>query len=486
MPTLQDVFNNAPTGQLVKVPTDTQMVPKAVLRRPVKLDFAGLKLDLKAVRAKEFGISCQSGSNGGELSNLELFGIDRVEGDPMGDPDWPVAIEMLAGNKITTRNMTFRDIEGVCIDDFAGSRHYNHLMERIGGGIRWRDVSGGLAKDCLIGTLPHMLRNTQGGSDDCGAMGFMIHGTPHNPAARNVIDGCAVFEANAPSFDYGTDGGGIEVYEAASLHVKNTVLLNCNSMTESGSKGPQVRDLLWEDNILVSISDPTKGLRVGVMMRPQMDVTWRRNRISIGDHWNFDINQGSATFAVGQNANIQIVDNLIIGLTAQSLAYNRQGSGWIIDRNRHRLADGVAYVQAGGVRYQSKAGVPSWCGVGAGEVIERPGTAVVKAERDALYAEGLARIAALRPLVGVKVGTTPTPIPEDEVTAAELEAALKPIRDSLAGLEGRVAALEPLHALHDQPLDFAGFDAAMANLSNTNRAKAVLAEAKKLLMPQRR
>ncbi len=76
----------------------------------------------------------------------------------------------------------------------------------------------------------HMVKNTEGGDDDYGAMGILV-GTGNQEIAFNRIDDCI-----DKSFDYGVDGGGFEFYgDADSVSIHHNYISNSDGVFEFGA-----------------------------------------------------------------------------------------------------------------------------------------------------------------------------------------------------------------------------------------------------------
>ncbi len=94
-----------------------------------------------------------------------------------------------------------------------------------------------------------MVRNTSGGDDDYGANGLVIGG------ANNSITNNSFKDLWATSYDYGYDGGAVEVYGSATGN--NTIMYNtvanCNGFMEVGSgSGGSCNNALIAYNLIVN------------------------------------------------------------------------------------------------------------------------------------------------------------------------------------------------------------------------------------------
>lgn len=78
----------------------------------------------------------------------------------------------------------------------------------------------------------HMDINTPGGDDDSGAVGFDVR------APRATVQNSHAANCRAPSYDYGHDGGFVEVWKKGDgLRVLNNTAVNVNGFLEAGGEG---------------------------------------------------------------------------------------------------------------------------------------------------------------------------------------------------------------------------------------------------------
>jgi hypothetical protein len=76
----------------------------------------------------------------------------------------------------------------------------------------------------------HMINNTPGGNDDFGAVAFDLEVCANNELAHNMV-----VNAKAPSYDYGTDGGGFSFWRSVSnISIHDNVVLNSDGFVEPG------------------------------------------------------------------------------------------------------------------------------------------------------------------------------------------------------------------------------------------------------------
>jgi hypothetical protein len=106
---------------------------------------------------------------------------------------------------------------------------------------RYNLITGNYAHDLT------MIRNTQGGDDDYGAVGIWLF------ASNNEVSYNKMLNCRAPSHDYGYDGGMVEFYgDVDSCYVHHNWGKNCNGAFEVGGKGQTLTDILIAYNISVN------------------------------------------------------------------------------------------------------------------------------------------------------------------------------------------------------------------------------------------
>ncbi len=96
-----------------------------------------------------------------------------------------------------------------------------------------------------------MVHNTQGGDDDYGAVAVNLLGGSHHEVAYNHMERC-----KAPSFDYGTDGGVVELYVDAGVvlqdvSIHHNLAVGNDGVLEAGGQGDgQIHDVRVFRNVL--------------------------------------------------------------------------------------------------------------------------------------------------------------------------------------------------------------------------------------------
>ena len=118
---------------------------------------------------------------------------------------------------------------GVFVDGGGYDTIKNCNINAVGIGVEF-----GAPYCSLTGSFIHdlkMIVNTPGGYDDYGANGVVV-GAKNCTVANNIFQNC-----KAPSYDFGSDGGAVEVFgdNIDSLTVSNNVAINCEGFAEFGS-----------------------------------------------------------------------------------------------------------------------------------------------------------------------------------------------------------------------------------------------------------
>jgi hypothetical protein len=79
----------------------------------------------------------------------------------------------------------------------------------------------------------HMIYNTPGGNDDFGAVAFDIESASNEQISNNTV-----INAEAPSYDYGTDGGGFAFWRSVSnVTISDNLVENSAGFIENGGLG---------------------------------------------------------------------------------------------------------------------------------------------------------------------------------------------------------------------------------------------------------
>ena len=90
-----------------------------------------------------------------------------------------------------------------------------------------------------------MVNNTPGGDDDFGAVGVSI-GNSYNEVSYNRMVNCI-----ASSYDYGTDGGAVELYgDVDGNYIHHNWAIDCDGFLEIG--GGSAKEIILAYNVTVN------------------------------------------------------------------------------------------------------------------------------------------------------------------------------------------------------------------------------------------
>ena len=93
-----------------------------------------------------------------------------------------------------------------------------------------------------------MVRNTPGGDDDYGAVAIWLH------SANNVVSYNRLINLRAPSYDYGHDGGGVELYGSNidNNYIHHNYIENADGVIEIGGRSGSAANNTVAYNVLVN------------------------------------------------------------------------------------------------------------------------------------------------------------------------------------------------------------------------------------------
>jgi hypothetical protein len=152
------------------------------------------------------------------------------------------AIE-ITGKYIILDGLSGRDVHycGVLLTSTASHVTIkNCYFTNVGIGVRYEDSSDNIMEFNTVESLHMIINNTAtgGGNGDYGANGVWLEGN----CSRNTITNNKFIKCDAPSFDFGRDGGALEiglyregVISSDNLFTKNRVE-DCNSVVEVGGR----------------------------------------------------------------------------------------------------------------------------------------------------------------------------------------------------------------------------------------------------------
>ncbi len=302
-------------------------------------------------------------------------------GDPADPPpvfsnsgEWSSAI-IITGSWIVLEGVLVRDAHenGVRIE-----RHANHNIVRdieateVGIGV---GVFGqyNVISHSLFHSLNMIVNTNDGGDDDWGAVGVVLYNS-RNQVLHNTMRGCS-----APSYDFGVDGGAVEIYalygavEGTRIHgnwsCSNAGFLEIGGVTGSeirdtevsynvshnggiflclhldGNFGSTVRDMRVENNTVIEYEGWSVLAFVGD--DPTGDtLTLRNNIFDIGDYDHFTNRDG---FARSNNLYHLRNPNTRLGFVPDTAAGERLGDPLFIsmEAQNYRLRTGSPAIDAG-------------------------------------------------------------------------------------------------------------------------------------------
>jgi hypothetical protein len=146
----------------------------------------------------------------------------------------------------------------------------------------------------------HMFVNTQGGSDDVGAVGFDVQ------ADDVTIEASSCTNCRAPSYDFGFDGGFAEVYNHGDrLHLIGNTATNVQGILEVGGhkQDSGAHDVVIQNNVF---RETHGGIWVHINDQFAIDVG------TISLLGNTIVNTASGTILGGNVASLVVKDNTIV------------------------------------------------------------------------------------------------------------------------------------------------------------------------------
>jgi parallel beta-helix repeat protein len=201
-------------------------------------------------------------------------------------------------------------------------------------------VAGGGRNDRIDGNAIHdnnvVIRNTPfPASDDFGAVGIGFY----NLAPSSVLEAShnRITHNVGPSSDFGTDGGGFEVYNAGGISMlSNTLADNDVAVETGGGAGASCAGNVFARNTVTGRLAGSKLTRSpGMILRCAQQMKIFSNRFSYLDWWTFDVTlrpdlvKGLDKMSIYDNTITQR-DDLVFSLQASP-----QHAGYHIGRNSY-------------------------------------------------------------------------------------------------------------------------------------------------------
>lgn len=205
----------------------------------------------------------------------------------------------------------------------------NCEIANCGGGVmmygRFNLITHNYAHDLV------MIKNTQGGDDDYGAVAYWVFNS-NNEIAYNRAERC-----RASSYDYGADGGFFEVYtNGDSTYVHHNYAEDCNGFLEIG--GGKARNIIVSHNVSVENGEWTFHL-TGKFVADIQDFRMEHNTIISrkGTKWNNILGFSKG----GIDAKMLIFKNNIVVLGGEASEKVSKSSNFIHEGNTYFLLDGA-------------------------------------------------------------------------------------------------------------------------------------------------
>ena len=276
-------------------------------------------------------------------------------------------------SKVTVRGVTVRDSHGknaaglpvgcygILVTDSQDVRVTGSEVHHNGAGIV---VSGGGRGVLVDGNDVHdqdvIIQNTQPDGDDFGGYGLaatFVTAKP-GPVFRNNI----VRRNHGPSTDYGTDGGGIELYDAANVTISGNTFETNDGVMETGTgKGGGCQDNVFTGNRAIGGTGPAGFDRdTGMVLRCAAGLTISNNTFSGLSKFTFLLATGS-DFA-GSIEGLRITGNTVTrkpGTVVYRLQYEGARPNVGIDGNRYETGkDAFAVLE--GAKSEASVAYDQW------------------------------------------------------------------------------------------------------------------------------
>jgi len=148
-----------------------------------------------------------------------------------------------------------------------------------------------------------MVVNTIGGTDDRGANAIVLNHT----AGPLTISGNRMWNNRAVSYDYGYDGGAVEIYAASGATITSNVMWNNENVIETGTDGTACDSNSFIRN--VAYGGTKTGPTMGLILRCASNMTVANNTFSDLDRFVFDITASGSSFG-GSIENLRLRNNV--------------------------------------------------------------------------------------------------------------------------------------------------------------------------------
>jgi hypothetical protein len=186
-----------------------------------------------------------------------------------------------------------------------------------------------------------IVQNTRASLDDFGGYGLAASFVTDHPGP--VFRGNTVQHNIGPSNDYGVDGGGVEIYDAANTTVTGNTFVDNNGVLETGtgSSGRCANDAFTGNTVAVRGHAKQQSHFTGLVLRCSAAMTISHNTFEGLSNFTFLVS-AAGPFA-GAVDHLKIIDNTVSQAPAAvvfRLQYPSTDSlpALVVDRNRYHLS----------------------------------------------------------------------------------------------------------------------------------------------------
>jgi hypothetical protein len=185
-----------------------------------------------------------------------------------------------------------------------------------------------------------IVQNTPAPLDDFGGYGLGASFVTDSPGP--VFRGNIVQHNMGPSFDYGVDGGGVEIYDAANSTITGNTFVDNNGVLETGtgSSGRYQNDAFTGNTVAVRGHATQRSHFTGLVLRCGAAMAISHNTFENLSNFTFLVS-GDGPYA-GSVEKLRISDNIVTqapGAVVFRLQYAPTASlpVLVVDRNRYHL-----------------------------------------------------------------------------------------------------------------------------------------------------
>lgn len=238
----------------------------------------------------------------------------------------------ITGSWVVLDGFFAKDVNHAGIFLAKGADHNNIKnceIANCGGGVmiysRFNLITNNFAHDLI------MIKNTQGGDDDYGAVAYWVFNS-NNEIAYNRAERC-----RASSYDYGADGGFFEVYtNGDSTYVHHNYAEDCNGFLEIG--GGKARNIIVSNNVSVENGEWTFHLAGKFSADIQNFVIENNTIISRkGTRWNNILGFSKGTI----DAKMLSFRNNVVILGGEAAEKVARSNNFTHEKNTYFLLDGA-------------------------------------------------------------------------------------------------------------------------------------------------